>query len=64
MHIKNSSGGRFPKWLGDVSFSQLSKITINGCGENCEVVPTLGLLPSLKSLSVLSNQCTKNSVLR
>ncbi|KAJ3683447.1 hypothetical protein LUZ60_013674 [Juncus effusus] len=52
LHIHDYSGSRFPKWLGDASFHTLSKITINGCGENCEFLPTLGLLPSLKSLSI------------
>ncbi|KAJ3683445.1 hypothetical protein LUZ60_013672 [Juncus effusus] len=52
LHIHDYSGSRFPGWMGDTSFYRLSKITIIDCGENCEFLPTLGLLPSLKSLSI------------
>lgn len=52
LHINGYSGYRYPRWLGDASFSQLSKITLTGCGDNCEVLPTLGLIPALKYLSI------------
>ncbi|KAF9599199.1 hypothetical protein IFM89_035658 [Coptis chinensis] len=43
-------GGRtFPTWLGDSTFSKLADINIYYC-KNCNLLPLLGRLPSLKSL--------------
>ncbi|MQL79334.1 hypothetical protein Taro_011773, partial [Colocasia esculenta] len=47
----NYRGFRFPKWMGDPSFSSLETVIISGC-INCEYLPPLGQLPSLRFLSI------------
>nr|CAD1840970.1 unnamed protein product [Ananas comosus var. bracteatus] len=45
------SGIRFPRWVGDVSFSKLAKIILMNC-RKCILLPPLGQLPSLRYLSM------------
>lgn len=49
--IRDYFGGRFPRWMGDPSFSKLLSITLDNCYE-CNVLPPLGQLPSLRYLSI------------
>ncbi|KAL7616325.1 hypothetical protein Lser_V15G03601 [Lactuca serriola] len=48
--ILYNKGTRFPSWIGDPSFDQLTEITLRGCRST--QLPTLGCLGSLKKLSV------------
>nr|DAD24499.1 TPA_asm: hypothetical protein HUJ06_025963 [Nelumbo nucifera] len=51
LHISGYSGNRFPQWLGGSSFSNLVNVSL--CNfNNCTVLPPLGQLPSLESLSI------------
>lgn len=50
LHIDNYDGSVFSSWLADDSFTKLVKISL--CHANCEKLPSLGELPSLKFLSV------------
>ncbi|KAL1362506.1 hypothetical protein AAHE18_03G086200 [Arachis hypogaea] len=44
-------GARFPRWLGDPSYSALLYLDLYYC-ENFESLPTLGLLPFLRELYI------------
>ncbi|GKV01362.1 hypothetical protein SLEP1_g13918 [Rubroshorea leprosula] len=44
-------GHKFPLWMGDPLFSNLSYLELKNC-ERCTLLPSLGLLPILKSLSI------------
>ncbi|KAK9205495.1 hypothetical protein WN943_015762 [Citrus x changshan-huyou] len=44
-------GQRFPSWIGDPSFSVIEVLKLENC-ENCTSLPSLGLLSSLKHLTV------------
>ncbi|CAH1439656.1 unnamed protein product [Lactuca virosa] len=50
LKIFNNSGMRFPTWVGDPSFDQLTKLTLRGCRSTH--LPTLGCLGSLRKLVV------------
>ncbi|KAL3819664.1 hypothetical protein ACJIZ3_005569 [Penstemon smallii] len=50
LNIVFYSGGVFPSWISDPSFSQMVNITLSGC-RFCEKLPSFGELPSLKFLS-------------
>ncbi|XP_042753238.1 putative disease resistance RPP13-like protein 1 [Lactuca sativa] len=52
LKIFNNNGMRFPSWVGDPSFDQLTEITLCGCRSTH--LPTLGLLGSLRKLVVES----------
>ncbi|XP_026427804.1 putative disease resistance RPP13-like protein 1 isoform X1 [Papaver somniferum] len=45
------SGIKFPTWVSDASFSNLETIRLDAC-INCEFLPPIGQLPSLKSLHI------------
>ncbi|XP_031284868.1 putative disease resistance RPP13-like protein 1 [Pistacia vera] len=45
------NGGKFPLWLGDVSFSNMVFLHLNDC-KNCSSLPSLGQLSSLKKLRI------------
>lgn len=49
--IENYESQKYPDWLGDASFRYLTKIVL--VGGKSQHVPTLGVLPSLKSLEFL-----------
>ncbi|KAJ1413482.1 P-loop containing nucleoside triphosphate hydrolase [Sesbania bispinosa] len=51
LSIREYGGTRFPDWFGDNSLSNVVSLTLWKCG-NCVVLPPLGLLPSLKNLSI------------
>ncbi|GKV01351.1 hypothetical protein SLEP1_g13907 [Rubroshorea leprosula] len=44
-------GHKFPLWMGDPLFSNLSYLELRNC-QRCTLLPSLGLLPVLKSLSI------------
>ncbi|GKV01367.1 hypothetical protein SLEP1_g13924 [Rubroshorea leprosula] len=44
-------GHKFPSWMGDPLFSNLSYLELKNC-ERCTLLPSLRLLPVLKSLSI------------
>ncbi|XP_057249171.1 disease resistance protein RGA2-like [Beta vulgaris subsp. vulgaris] len=45
-------GSTFPSWISHLSFVNLRNITIFKCS-NCQILPSLGQLPSLESLSLI-----------
>ncbi|KAL5720286.1 protein-serine/threonine phosphatase [Ranunculus cassubicifolius] len=51
LEIVGYGGVRFPSWMGDPLFSKLMTINISDC-RLCELLPPLGKLPSLVSLSI------------
>ncbi|CAH1440659.1 unnamed protein product [Lactuca virosa] len=52
LKIWNNMGMRFPTWVGDPLFDQLTELTLCGCSST--QLPTLGILWSLKELVVES----------
>ncbi|XVF82107.1 hypothetical protein PTKIN_Ptkin16aG0018000 [Pterospermum kingtungense] len=52
LEIKNFYGTRLPRWLGYASFSKMESLTLESC-KNCNSLPPLGQLPSLKALVIL-----------
>ncbi|RYR71453.1 hypothetical protein Ahy_A02g005713 [Arachis hypogaea] len=51
LEIEGYRGTTFPDWLGDSSYHNITKVTLDGC-RNCCVLPSLGQLPSLKHLTI------------
>ncbi|KAJ4723916.1 Disease resistance protein [Melia azedarach] len=49
--IRNYVGGKFPFWIGDRSYSKIEVLKLESC-ENCRTLPSLGLLNSLKHLTI------------
>ncbi|CAO2046649.1 unnamed protein product [Urochloa humidicola] len=49
--VSGYCGDKFPPWLGDCCFVKLVKVVLEGC-ENCDLLPSLGQLPSLKHLVI------------
>ncbi|XP_073225404.1 putative disease resistance RPP13-like protein 1, partial [Cicer arietinum] len=49
--IKGYRGTRFPEWVGDPSYHNLTKLSLYRC-HNCCILPPLGQLRSLKELSI------------
>ncbi|KAL5720435.1 hypothetical protein ACHQM5_013104 [Ranunculus cassubicifolius] len=49
LQIVGYGGPKFPSWVGDPLFRILTTVTIHDC-INCELLPPLGKLPSLKFL--------------
>jgi len=47
--IEGYRGTRFPEWVGDPSYHNLTKLSLSGC-QNCCTLPPLGQLCSLKNL--------------
>ncbi|KAJ4813391.1 NBS-LRR-like resistance protein [Rhynchospora pubera] len=50
LKIFSYSGSRFPKWVGDQSFTKLAKVKL--AAFHCRLLPPLGQLPSLKYLEI------------
>ncbi|AES63920.1 putative P-loop containing nucleoside triphosphate hydrolase, leucine-rich repeat domain, L [Medicago truncatula] len=51
LDINGYIGTRFPKWVGDPSYHNLTELYVSGC-PNCCILPPLGLLHSLKDLKI------------
>lgn len=51
LQLLGYGGSRFPTWIADPSFIDLVNINLS-LSENCKVLPPLGRLPSLKSLTL------------
>ncbi|KAL1366914.1 hypothetical protein AAHE18_02G012600 [Arachis hypogaea] len=49
--IKGYKGERFPDWVGHCSYNNMTIVSLEFC-KNCSMLPSLGQLPSLKSLSI------------
>ncbi|XP_057744191.1 putative disease resistance protein At3g14460 [Arachis stenosperma] len=49
--IKGYKGTIFPDWLGNCSYENMTRVSLNSC-KNCCMLPSLGQLPSLKSLRI------------
>ncbi|KAL5803848.1 hypothetical protein ACOSQ3_030648 [Xanthoceras sorbifolium] len=49
--IKHYGSTRFSSWVGDSSFSKMTVLKLKGC-KKCTSLPSLGLLSSLKSLTI------------
>ncbi|KAJ8648684.1 hypothetical protein MRB53_001707 [Persea americana] len=51
LEIFQYSGSEFPSWVTDPSFSKLETLYLTNC-RNCNILPPLGKLPSLKDLLI------------
>ncbi|KAL4393060.1 hypothetical protein AHAS_Ahas02G0014200 [Arachis hypogaea] len=51
LKIKGYKGTIFPDWLGNCSYQNMTRVSLESC-KNCCMLPSLGQLPSLKSLSI------------
>ncbi|KAK2640068.1 hypothetical protein Ddye_027863 [Dipteronia dyeriana] len=51
LKIKFYGGLEFPSWVGDSSFSKMTSLTLDSC-EKCRLLPSLGMLGSLKDLTI------------
>ncbi|KAL1367552.1 hypothetical protein AAHE18_02G060100 [Arachis hypogaea] len=49
LRMKGYKGERFPDWVGHCSYNNMTRVTLASC-KNCCMLPSLGQLPSLKSL--------------
>ncbi|KAF7824619.1 putative disease resistance protein [Senna tora] len=52
LSISNYGGIKFPFWFADNTLSNVVSLELINC-KNCFFLPSLGLLPSLKSLSII-----------
>ncbi|KAL1366909.1 putative disease resistance RPP13-like protein 1 isoform X1 [Arachis hypogaea] len=51
LKIKGYKGTIFPDWLGGCSYNNMTSVSLESC-KNCCMLPSLGQLPSLKSLRI------------
>ncbi|KAL4393056.1 hypothetical protein AHAS_Ahas02G0013800 [Arachis hypogaea] len=51
LKIERYKGTIFPDWLGNCSYQNMTSVSLKSC-KNCCMLPSLGQLPSLKSLSI------------
>ncbi|XP_057744205.1 putative disease resistance protein At3g14460 [Arachis stenosperma] len=51
LKINGYKGTIFPDWLGNCSYQNMTSVSLKCC-KNCCMLPSLGQLPSLKSLSI------------
>ncbi|QHO51892.1 putative disease resistance RPP13-like protein 1 [Arachis hypogaea] len=51
LKIKGYKGTIFPDWLGFCSYNNMTSVSLESC-KNCCMLPSLGQLPSLKSLRI------------
>ncbi|MED6160624.1 hypothetical protein PIB30_053165 [Stylosanthes scabra] len=49
--IRGYKGKIFPDWLGHYSYDNMTHVSLKSC-KNCSKLPSLGQLPSLKSLNI------------
>ncbi|KAL6131690.1 hypothetical protein ACLB2K_070064 [Fragaria x ananassa] len=49
--IEGYAGLKFPKWIGDTSFSTMVQVMLDGCN-HCQFLPPFGQLPCLKELYI------------
>ncbi|KAI9156431.1 hypothetical protein LWI28_006423 [Acer negundo] len=49
--VKDYGGTRFPSWIGSPLFCNMLVLELSNCGK-CQILPSLGQLPSLKDLTV------------
>ncbi|XP_062015576.1 uncharacterized protein LOC133732124 isoform X2 [Rosa rugosa] len=52
LQLQQYSGSILPTWIGNPSFTDLVVITLYRC-RNCKLLPCMGQLPALKSLSII-----------
>jgi hypothetical protein len=52
LSIQNYGGTRFSHWFGDDSLSNVVSLKLSNC-ENCMLLPSLGILSSLKELFII-----------
>ncbi|XP_050372408.1 putative disease resistance RPP13-like protein 1 [Argentina anserina] len=52
LQIQQYSGSILPSWISNPSFTDLVAITLYRC-RNCKLLPCMGQLPALKSLSII-----------
>ncbi|KAL4393006.1 hypothetical protein AHAS_Ahas02G0008800 [Arachis hypogaea] len=51
LRMEGYEGKRFPDWVGHCSYNKMTRVTLTSC-KNCCMLPSLGQLPSLKSLRI------------
>ncbi|KAL4393076.1 hypothetical protein AHAS_Ahas02G0015800 [Arachis hypogaea] len=51
LKIEGYKGTIFPDWLGNCSYENMTRVSLESC-KNCCMLPSLGQLPSLKSLRI------------
>ncbi|TKY63407.1 putative disease resistance RPP13 protein 1 [Spatholobus suberectus] len=51
LSIHGYKGTRFPDWVGNVSYHNMTHLSLSNC-DNCCMLPSLGQLPSLKDLDI------------
>ncbi|RYR75201.1 hypothetical protein Ahy_A02g009874 [Arachis hypogaea] len=51
LKIKGYKGTIFPNWIGHCSYQNMTSVSLESC-DNCCMLPSLGQLPSLKSLRI------------
>ncbi|KAL4393053.1 putative disease resistance protein At3g14460 isoform X2 [Arachis ipaensis] len=51
LKIKGYKGTIFPNWIGHCSYQNMTSVSLECC-DNCCMLPSLGQLPSLKSLRI------------
>lgn len=56
--MKNLNEANYPSWLGSASFSKLTKLQLENC--QSQHLPTLGELPSLKSIDIRQMEYVEN----
>ncbi|CAK9168689.1 unnamed protein product [Ilex paraguariensis] len=59
LKIEFYRGLTFPSWIGDLSFSKTTQISLKGCTK-CASLPPLGQLPLLKELHIQGMHAIKN----
>uniref|UniRef100_A0A0E0J211 NB-ARC domain-containing protein n=1 Tax=Oryza nivara TaxID=4536 RepID=A0A0E0J211_ORYNI len=58
LRMKNLNEANYPSWLGSASFSKLTKLRLENC--QSQHLPTLGELPSLKSIDIRQMEYVEN----
>lgn len=57
--ITRYGGLKFPPWVGDPLFTNMILVRLEGCNE-CQFLPPLGQLPSLKELYISGMSAVEN----